>query len=764
MKKVVGGVLAAALVVASGCSTTKQGYVSKGNKFFAENRFDDAALNYRKAIQKDPRYGEAYYRLGLTALKQDQAMEGYSALEHAVELQPNNIEAKEKLGELILAEYMADSRHPQNLYRELFDLSSQILAKNPNSFEGLRERGYLAYTDRKPEEAIALFRQALKVEPEDGTLTTALVQVLMASGHPEEAEQLGLNLIARQKTYGPMYHLMYTWYVEQKRMTEAENLLVSEVANNPTRGEYILRLAGHYSYRDKPKEMEATLDKLLNDPKDFPQARLWVGDFYMGLQKYPEAIRYYQDGVNSSSSDDDKVLYQKKITNVLLKQGQRAEAAKIVEQILTEKPKDGEALRMQATLWLDTGEPQNVDAAGRQFQTLAAEKPDDAFTWLGLGTADELKGNLDAARARYLEAIKKRKDYLPARYALAEISLVRQQPNDALQQANEILLIKPHDLRARLLRALSLIATGNPALARSELTALIAEYPNDAEPQIQLAILALAQKKYAESEQLLEKLRGSSDPRVTAARASLYAAQKQFDKATGLLDEALAKSPNSIVLRSRLADIDALSGHFDRAIAEYRRLLTQNEKAQVYWLRLGEVYQITGDFNNAITVYRQAQALSPKDLDAGLALAGALGKGGRTAEAKAEYQNLLKQHPDSSVVMNDYAFFISQSGGDLDEALRFAQKALEASPGQPGFSDTIGCIYLKKGLRDSAIRTFNTLVQKYPAYSIFHYHLGMAMLDKGDKKAARKELQTALSNHPTRQDEAKIKELLSKIG
>jgi hypothetical protein len=40
----------------------------------------------------------------------------------------------------------------------------------------------------------------------------------------------------------------------------------------------------------------------------------------------------------------------------------------------------------------------------------------------------------------------------------------------------------------------------------------------------------------------------------------------------------------------------------------------------------------------------------------------------------------------------------------------------------------------------------------------------MALLEKGDKKNARKELEGALTEHPSHQDEARIKELLGKIG
>src|ERR1700693_1033797 len=82
-------------LVLSGC-TTKEGYVAKGNKLSEARKYADAVITYRKAIQKDPKFGEAYYRLGLVALKQGDAKQAYTALTRAVELLPDNDDAKEK--------------------------------------------------------------------------------------------------------------------------------------------------------------------------------------------------------------------------------------------------------------------------------------------------------------------------------------------------------------------------------------------------------------------------------------------------------------------------------------------------------------------------------------------------------------------------------------------------------------------------------------------------------------------------------------------
>jgi hypothetical protein len=58
---------------------------------------------------------------------------------------------------------------------------------------------------------------------------------------------------------------------------------------------------------------------------------------------------------------------------------------------------------------------------------------------------------------------------------------------------------------------------------------------------------------------------------------------------------------------------------------------------------------------------------------------------------------------------------------------------------------------------------FKELVQKDPTNYSFHYHYGMALLQKGDKPSAKKELESALQHRPSKDDEAKIRQTLQTI-
>lgn len=752
------------LAAASGCRATKQDYLAKGNRLFAAQKYADASLEYRKAIQRDGAYGEAYYRFGLTAIEQDQGRQAYEALLRAVQLQPENIDAKEKLGDICLSYYLADSSHPQTLYTEIKKLSSDLLSRNANSYEGLMLEGYLASTDRKPKEAIEFFRKALRVNSSNPGVVTELVHLLLQNGQAPEGERVAMDLIERQKTsYSPVYDLLYDFYLDANRVADAENVLKIKAANFPKKPDYVLQLARHYNRRHQPAEMKSALQRLLDNPKDFPQAQIRVGDFYLGLRNYAAAISYYEEGFRSSANAAEKIVYQKRRVVALLSEGKKGEAAALAEAVLKANPHDEGTLVLDAEILLDEGKRENAETASRELATLVSLHPKDAFLHLQLGRAFRMAGDVEGARGELLAAINYQNDLLPARYDLAEISM-EGQPNEALHQANEILKSRPSDRRAKLLRTSGLIGTGDTVSAGAELGQLIKQSPKDEEPQLQLGFLALAQHKYPEAIDILEKHRGAGDARVFSALAVAYVNLKQIGKAQEALGEGLKKSPDSSLLLEQLAGTEALTGQYDLAAGQFQQLLARDPKSREIRQHLAEIYGLMGDHGNEIKYFQEAHDLAPSDVAATLNLAGALARANRTNDAKALYQGVVRVHPENAPALNNAAYFMAETNGDLDEALRLAQNALGKFPGHPGFSDTVGYIYLKKGMLDSAIQTFSTLARKYPTYANFRYHLGLALYQKGEKASAKKELEAALADHPAPPDQMRIRKLLDEIS
>lgn len=157
--------LTVALVLLTGaCSRNADYYLEKGDQFVAQRKFAEAELNYRKAIQKNPSFGKAYYQLGLTQIKEGKLLDAYQTFSATVKLMPDSDDVKVSLADLSFSLYLVDPRHSQAPYDLATSLSDQLLAKNPKSYDALRLKGHLAAAGKKVDLAESLYRQANAVK------------------------------------------------------------------------------------------------------------------------------------------------------------------------------------------------------------------------------------------------------------------------------------------------------------------------------------------------------------------------------------------------------------------------------------------------------------------------------------------------------------------------------------------------------------------------------------------------------------------------
>jgi tetratricopeptide (TPR) repeat protein len=756
--------VAAALLIAAGCSRNAEHYLQRGIKAADAGNDSEAILNFRKAVQKDPQSGQALFRMGLVHQRQGNATEAYRDLTQAVRLMPRSDEVKIKLAELCLDAFVTDPTHPKRLHDEVILVADQLLTGNPQSVDGLRLKGSVALLDKRLDQAIELLREADRIKPMQPNVVLPLVRSLFEADQREEAERLALQLIDREKTFGPIYDVLYTFYAKQNRTPDAERLLQRKVANNPGDAGPRLQLAALYAYLKRSPEMSGALRPLLDNPKGFPQARLQVGDFYRGIGSADEAMALYQEGLKSGSVD--KLLYQKRIIDLLVRQGKRDEAAQVVDAALKEQPADPELRTARAALLLDTGKPRNVDAAISIFEELVKQKPGDAEQRVNLARAAMRKGDLDSARRELLAALRSAPSSATIRALLAEVSLRKREFGDVVKYADEILARQPDSPWARLERSIGLMGLGRNAEARVDLEKLLAAQPQSIDAQVQLGNLNLAEGHFKEAESIFRKSSQASqgDLRPIEGLLTAQVEQQQFDSALGLIRAELAKAPESTQLRRLLAQTALRAGNKELAIEQFKQALSRNPQDVDIYLEFGEALRAMGNYQEALAQFDKAYQMAPKDPRFLVGLATTKELMGRKESARDNYRKALALQPDNPNVMNNLAYLIVETGGNPQEAQQLAQEAVKRQPQQPDFTDTLGWVYLKSGHSDSALQVFTNLVRRYADNPTFRYHLAASMAQKGDRAAAREALAAALALKPSGPLESDIRQLQSKLN
>jgi len=365
-----------------------------------------------------------------------------------------------------------------------------------------------------------------------------------------------------------------------------------------------------------------------------------------------------------------------------------------------------------------------------------------------------------------MEAVGLQHSFLPAHLLLAGIALRAGRPKEAEAETNEVLKLQPGNIHATLLRAITEVSLGNLRDARIELNQLIKEHPQYSEANLQLALLNVTEKKYDDAERILEKLYqpGQADTRVLESHIRVLVARKQGEAALKLINEDLLKSQKRGRIRLLLARTALAIDRPDIGIEQLQLLLKEEPKSLEGHLRLADSLTREGRFDEALSVLQKANKLAPNDVATTFLFASAQDRVGQKVEAIVNYRHALALQPDNPAVMNNLAYVLSETGGNLDEALTLARRALTKVQGAPDFSDTLGCIYLKKKMHDSAIQIFSSLVRKNPENATFHYHLGETLIGKGEREKARDVLKTALSKRPAKDVEIRIREALASLG
>jgi tetratricopeptide (TPR) repeat protein len=111
------------------------------------------------------------------------------------------------------------------------------------------------------------------------------------------------------------------------------------------------------------------------------------------------------------------------------------------------------------------------------------------------------------------------------------------------------------------------------------------------------------------------------------------------------------------------------------------------------------------------------------------------------------WTDTLAKSPDSWTAHNNLGNALLRKG-QVDEALKQFQKALEINPNYAQAHSNLGVALLQKGRLDDAVAQYQTALGMYPNYAQAHSNLGLALSQKGQLEDAVVHCQKALEINP----------------
>ena len=296
---------------------------------------------------------------------------------------------------------------------------------------------------------------------------------------------------------------------------------------------------------------------------------------------------------------------------------------------------------------------------------------------------------------------------------------------------------------------------------------LVIDHEDNPAAYYRLGLIESYKQNYQSAESFFKKALSKNNLLVDVftALVSIYVIEKKYNTAHEMIKELLEKSKDKVVTKAVVYLLEArlfmAQKNMERAIDACNKSILANPDYLQPYLLLAKLFFDQDKKDLAIKEYKLLLEKKPELTTPHMMLGIIYDSEDNHKKASKHYEAALKINPEFAPAANNLAYFLANYIPDLDLALKYARIAKEKLPENPAVMDTLGFIYLKKGLYGNAVNEFLDCSKKVPNNPVVYYHLGLAYSKKGDKEKAIDALRTALNLNKDFKEINDAKQLLS---
>jgi tetratricopeptide (TPR) repeat protein len=761
----------ALLAVVLACSGSVESRMTEIRSLQEAGQFDPSIAPLRLVLTDEPDNAEANYRLGIALVQTGRPSLAVWPLQKAAASESHAVPAG-----LLLASTMMQN----GTFEESIRAADRVLEIEPENTTALYTRAMAHLSAGQPEGTLADADAILALKPGDVNATSLRGGALIDLNRVDEAEELWLSLYERSKASGDEKDAarkcaaIATFYRSQKDNEKAGEQFAAclgEYPSNPLIQQWV---ADFYIETGQPEKainvwraaVEATpedlslrgklADLLTNEEHreegeqflletvelfDTPPAWAMLSSFYRSLGEPKQAREALESAMERSGQASSSLRFAQ--ADMLIEEGELDRAEEIAATI--EEPSYRNLL--DGSILLARGEP---EAALAKLESGLRLWPNNAGARYLAGQCALQLGDYERAITEFREAVRVGETETDASLRLAEIYFTRGNYVSAAQFAQRHINKRPFvDDRAHVIAARSHIALRQWEAAEGVLQNLKARQPQSSVPYVEFAALKRAQDGPQAAIDMMRKapidLEEAQHVEALRALTTDLLAVDRGDEALALVAAAAARNPDSAANIELHARLLAAMGRNDEARAKLEALIAAHPEHAPAFEALGSLARSTGQLDEAVAYFDRAAAISTDVPDYDYAAAQILLMQGQTDAAIERLREARAIDPGHLGANNDLAFLIAQRGGDLDEALNLAQRAVRIDRSAETL-DTLGYVYLKRGDAEQAIDVLSRALEEQPDSPSIEYRLGMARSANGDKAGAREMITKALGS------------------
>ena len=447
---------------------------------------------------------------------------------------PNHADAMHLLG--VIAHQFGRHELAVELIRQAIQQNEQ-----PNYFFSL---GNVFHSHRKLDEAVAAYRQAIRIKPDYADVHLNLGNALKERGSLDDAVAAYRQAIRIKPDYAAAYSNLGNAQMQRGSLDEAVAAYRQAIRIKPDYTEAHSNLGNALKERGSLDEAVAACRQAIRIRPDFAEAHYNLGNALAERGSLDDVVAAYRQAIRIKP---DYAAAYSNLGNALAERGSLDEAVAAYRQAIRIRPDFatvhynlGNALKQRGTL----------DEAVAAYCQAVRIKPDYAEAHLNLGAVLSEQGRCDEAVAAYRQAILIKPDYAEAHSNLGNVLREQGSLDEAVAACRQAISIKPD-------YAAAYSNLGNALTERGSFDDAVAAYhqainikPDFAEAHSNLGV-ALNEKGEAEAAVAACRQAIRINPDYAEAHSHLGNALKEG----GRLDEAVAAYRQAIRIKPELTAV-----------------------------------------------------------------------------------------------------------------------------------------------------------------------------------------------------------------
>lgn len=469
----------------------------------------------------------------------------------------------------------------------------------------------------------------------------------------------------------------------QKQDTESSEWLEKAVTVNPENEWYWIALADHYQKTNSYLELENVYNEL--------------------IRINPERRDYYFDKANT-------LFLQKKYDAALDVYAQLEKQTGLSDELMFNRQK----------IYLRQGK---IDKAGAELEQLIVSKPDEIRYYLSLSELYNSNDQTDKALKVLLRAEKVDPENPFINLALADVYRTLKNKDASFEHLK--------------------LAFTSAELNIDQKVRIVAGYfPKFPDVNAKASALELSR---------IVTTVHADDAKSFALYGDVLVQNDQIAAARGAYRKAITLNNQIYVVWEQLVRIELSEHDLDNSIRDGEEALTIFPNQAWMNYLVGTSWYQKKEYEKALTYLKNAVLLETEDkaflTQAYSSLGDCYHQQKKDVESDAAYEKALTNDQENAYTLNNYAYYLSLRGEQLDKAEQMSKRSNELQPNSASFEDTYAWILFKqKKYNDAKTWMEKALLKNKKQNSVQMEHYGDILFHTGNAELALKQWKKAAQN------------------